>query len=444
MSDTRHLLQRVAGIRNRLEQPPVISNHADVILRDDPPQSEFDELPSHCHALNGQAHRLISHCRHTLAQLRDLDQWLPRTDDDSSDSIGINYRQCAAIVELCIRTIQHVPTDLDLQMRLCEGLNGVLDALDDRIVVLRSAVIRTEQANEQLASLAQLLTGLISGSTLTLEPFTALADAVVFDALQGAPLRVFQIDPISAATGDGIANEWLARHVAGHSLNVAQVAARIAKHTSVFHDQPRPVILASLLHDVGMLNVPFEIVAQPGALACDQRRELDQHANCGASIIEEQLTGPGALAESIRQHHTPFHSSQSPLARVLAVCDAYAAMLAVRPHRDAIEPPAALTEVQLHGQHGHFDPEAVRALRNLTIYPVGTAVELVDGDIGIVVAVHNDLPQSPIVEVLCDAMDQPVANTPICDLSLAPRSIRRCLPADERQLRLGLRFPQHA
>jgi HD-GYP domain-containing protein (c-di-GMP phosphodiesterase class II) len=274
------------------------------------------------------------------------------------------------MAEASARLLQCLPEEAATQMRLCEGLDGLLDALGDRIARLRSIVTVTEQVNEQIASLAQLLTGLISGSNLALEPFTALAEAVVTDARQGVPLKIHSIKNVSPACDEQIACEWLARHVASHSLNVANIVARVSAHSSMFCEQPMPAVLAALLHDVGMLATSFEIIAHPGELTVEQRRIVAEHTNHGARLVVEQLTGEGTLADAVRQHHERLDGSgyssglysPTPLARILAVCDVYAALIANRPHRPALSSELAETKLRLMAEHRQLDPTDVCAL----------------------------------------------------------------------------------
>src|SRR5439155_20453691 len=115
----------------------------------------------------------------------------------------------------------------------------------------------------------------------------------------------------------------------------------------------------------------------------------------------ERLAGPGYPDGLI-------DAQILPLARLLAVCDAYAAACCWRPHRPARDTRTALTDVLLLAEQGVLDRHFAERLLQLSFYPVGSAVELADGSIGVVVAVpagRRDLsaPARPVVALVVDA-----------------------------------------
>ena len=166
-----------------------------------------------------------------------------------------------------------------MQLRLCEGVEGVLAAAADRIGVLAAAAAQRRQRAERVDTLAHLLAGLHAGRAQALDPFTALADAVLADARQGAPLDFLDAGP--AATTPN----WLARHVAAHGLTVAQVVARLVTTDPELNRHPTGPVLAALVHDVGMLALPPTLLAKPTALDDGQRRMLERHPRAGAELV---------------------------------------------------------------------------------------------------------------------------------------------------------------
>src|SRR5206468_3894708 len=125
----------------------------------------------------------------------------------------------------------------------CEGLDGILGAVADRIGAVAAAAVQRRQDSERVDTLAHLLTGLPAGSSRTLDPFTALAEAIVYDARQGMPLRFLDAGP---ARPD---RDWLARHAAAHGLTAAQVVARLTRHVPDAARLGNSPVLAALLHD---------------------------------------------------------------------------------------------------------------------------------------------------------------------------------------------------
>src|SRR5262249_55410203 len=140
----------------------------------------------------------------------------------------------------------------------------------------------------------------------------------------------------------------------------------------------------------------------------------------------------------------------SALTRLLMVCDVYAAQCVPRPHRPARETRTALTDTLLMAEQGGLDRQHAERLLHLSFYPVGAAVELADGALGVVVASpggRRDLtaPARPVVVLLTDSQGRFLPCPRPLDLATADsRSIVRTLQPAERRQRLGGRYPEWA
>src|SRR5262249_55685993 len=140
----------------------------------------------------------------------------------------------------------------------------------------------------------------------------------------------------------------------------------------------------------------------------------------------------------------------SSLARLLPVCDTYAALCCPRPHRPSRESRTALTDTLLLAESGALDRGHAERLLQLSFYPVGSAVELADGSVAVGVATHfgrRDLntPSRPVVAILTDAQGQPLASPVHLDLAeCESRSIVRSLSPSERRELLGACYPEWA
>ena len=158
-------------------------------------------------------------------------------------------------------------------------------------------------------------------------------------------------------------------------------------------------VLAALLHDVGMLRVGPDVLADSGPLDIERRREVEAHARAGAEIIADRLPTFAGLAEVASGHHERpdgtgyplgLNGDQvSPLARLIAAADVYAAMCSARPHRPALDPRTALADTMLAADRGHLDRDAADNLLALGFYPAGTVVELADGTTGLVLTARD-------------------------------------------------------
>ena len=138
----------------------------------------------------------------------------------------------------------------------------------------------------------------------------------------------------------------------------------------------------------------------------------------------------------------------SPFARLIAVCDVYAALCAPRPHRPAFDTRTALTETLLLAEREYLDKSCAERLLLLTFYPVGTAVELNDGALGLVLETPADQegvtpPDRPLVHIVQGGPGVTQPWPSLVDLRTAKdRRILRALTVSEQRAKLGRRFPQ--
>jgi hypothetical protein len=482
MSETQTLLGKIAALRQRLEQAQGLANEAgsavsalvgdgarldvlrrkatagaehdalvDVALRQlgDPDAGPTKVFPAQ---LTARARRLIERGRELLARLRPLADHL-EPEAQSAQRPGASplarlYRETAAMTDSTLRMVQAFPDAPSAQLKLSEGLEAILGVVAQRVAVLTAAVARRRKWAERLDTLAGRLTALANGEPAELSPYTALAEALIAEAADGAPLRFLDHPPAQDP----------ARFVACHSLVVAQVAARLVRHDPELRPRAVEVVLAALVHDVGMLRVPPDLLAQPGPLDDAGRRAVEAHARAGADLVRRLVPEGAWLAEAAAAHHERLDGTGYPgglrdvqvssLARLLAVCDTYAALCCARPHRPARDTRTALTDTLLLAESGTLDKHHAERLLQMSFYPVGSAVELADGSAGVVVATHpgrRDLntPARPVVALLTDSQGQPLPAPLHLDLAQCEsRSVVRSLPDAERRELLGRHYPE--
>src|SRR6185312_7584082 len=267
------------------------------------------------------------------------------------------------------------------------------------------------------------------------------------DAQECGPLRFLEGNPCRPA-----------HFIACHSLTTARVMGRILRHDPELRGRPLDALLAALVHDVGMLRVPPEILAHSGPLDDEQRRAVESHCHQGVRMVAPLLLDAPWLAEAVSAHHERLDGTGypdglrefqiKPLTRLLAVCDVYASLCARRAHRAARQTRAALTDTLLLAEQGQLDRHYAECLLHLSFYPVGSVVELADGAVGVVVATpqpRRDLnsPARPVVALLMDGQGQPLPLPHHVDLAQceSPSIVRTLSTAESREL-LGGRFPE--
>jgi two-component system cell cycle response regulator len=163
-----------------------------------------------------------------------------------------------------------------------------------------------------------------------------------------------------------------------HSVEVSATAAALGQQLGLERAQLVEVELAALLHDVGKLRLPRELLAKPGKLSAEERRLVRFHPEWGAEMVA-RIPGLGAVALIVRLHHERpdglgyprgLTSERIPLgARIVSVCDAYGAMTSRRPYRARLHADAALAELARHAGT-QFDRDVVEALTKFVPLPV--------------------------------------------------------------------------
>jgi len=155
-----------------------------------------------------------------------------------------------------------------------------------------------------------------------------------------------------------------------HSKATAEWTRRLATAMGCDNDTTEFVTLCALLHDVGKISTPDTILLKPGALAEAEWEVMRDHSAAGARILN-QIPSLQRCAIVVRAHHERYDGAGYPdnllganipfEARVVAVADAFHAMISERPYREPIAPRTALQILQ-EGRAGQWDPEVVDAM----------------------------------------------------------------------------------
>ncbi|HUA10225.1 MAG TPA: HD-GYP domain-containing protein [Candidatus Acidoferrales bacterium] len=155
-----------------------------------------------------------------------------------------------------------------------------------------------------------------------------------------------------------------------HSKATAEWARRLATAMDCGDDSTEFIALCALLHDIGKISTPDHVLLKPAPLAVDEWDVMRDHSAAGARILN-QVPTLARCAIVVRAHHERFDGAGYPdglfgatipfEARVVAVADAFHAMISERPYRQAIAPRQALRILQ-DGRGSQWDPDVVDAM----------------------------------------------------------------------------------
>jgi putative nucleotidyltransferase with HDIG domain len=159
-------------------------------------------------------------------------------------------------------------------------------------------------------------------------------------------------------------------YTAGHQMRVSELATRVALELGFSEDRLEGVRVMGLLHDIGKIIVPAEILTKPSKLTDYEFLFIKNHSQAGYDILKE-IQFPWPVAAAVFQHHERLDGSGYPLglsgdrimmeAKILAVADVTESMSSHRPYRPALGTDAALEEI-MGNRAILYAPEAVDAL----------------------------------------------------------------------------------
>lgn len=154
-------------------------------------------------------------------------------------------------------------------------------------------------------------------------------------------------------------------YTAGHQKNVSDLARSIAMELKLPEEQVDGIRMAGLIHDLGKIQIPAEILSKPGRLTQIEFELIKSHSQIGSNILRD-IEFPWPLSDIILQHHERIDGSGYPRglkgddilieAKIIAIADVVEAMMTHRPYRAALGLKIALDEIEKN-KGNHFDPE---------------------------------------------------------------------------------------
>ncbi len=157
-------------------------------------------------------------------------------------------------------------------------------------------------------------------------------------------------------------------YTAGHQKRVATLALAIAREMGFNRKRLDILRIAAILHDIGKINLPSEILCKPGKLADCEFNLIKIHSEAGYDILKK-IDFPDIVAEIVYQHHEKMDGSGYPLglkgtdilleARILNVADVVEAISSNRPYRPALGVGEALREIE-ENNNNQYDRDTTK------------------------------------------------------------------------------------
>lgn len=197
-----------------------------------------------------------------------------------------------------------------------------------------------------------------------------------------------------------------------HSVNVCILSLAVGRHLGLEKGDLDQLGLGAILHDIGKMLVPGELLNKPGRLSEGEFNLMRKHTELGKDVLAGMKCVKEPALKVVLEHHERFDGSGYHMrlsgsgihlyARIAGVADVYDAMTSNRVYQKGMRPEDALKRLY-HSRGSLFDPELVeRLIKCLGVYPIGTCVELNTGEAAIVNMINHSHPLKPRVLLIAD------------------------------------------
>lgn len=203
-----------------------------------------------------------------------------------------------------------------------------------------------------------------------------------------------------------------------HSLNVAILVTNLGLASGYGRSRLVDLCAAALVHDIGMLKIPQEIIEKPGKLTKKEYELVKKHPIYGIRFLNNIIDSTKTESEVVYQHHEKKDGTGYPEgkrgdeiskhAQIVSIAEVYEALTHPRPFRSYRIIPFKAVKMIIQETGSHFDPQLVKVFFNcITPYPIGSYVLLYTNEIGRVIRVNKNLPLRPHIEIVLDSEGKP-------------------------------------
>lgn len=218
------------------------------------------------------------------------------------------------------------------------------------------------------------------------------------------------------------------QYTAQHSVNVCVLTLAFGRHLGLPQDELNLLGTGALLHDIGKLRTPLEILNKPERLTAHELEIIKGHPEEGRRILEQSRKMADAVLDIAYSHHERMQGHGYPRrlqgerishwSRMVAIVDVYDAITSDRAYHHGLGAGDALGRMY-EWKTRDFDPGLLdEFIRCIGVYPVGSLVEMTSGEVGIVLSAQEKRRLRPKVMLIRDERGNPYHPSRICDLTL--------------------------
>lgn len=216
-------------------------------------------------------------------------------------------------------------------------------------------------------------------------------------------------------------------YTAEHSLRVCILALSMGRHLGMAEEELQVLGIGGMLHDVGKMRIPLDILNKPGELTAKEAEIVKKHVPLGVEVLERTAGIPEAAIDVARSHHERYDGTGyihgrkgdqiSEFGLIGGIVDYYDAVTSDRAYHNGMSPHEALKimyELRDKAFHGGLMEEFIRCMG---IYPIGSVVEMNTGEVGVVVTLNRVRRLRPRVVMVLQPNNSPYPRPVTVDLA---------------------------
>lgn len=275
-------------------------------------------------------------------------------------------------------------------------------------------------------------------SRITFDKTTQYINQALEDARLGVSIDTKQAkrlvsDLTDQVLGSSNALVWLTflknrdEYTANHCVNVCVLAISFGRCLGLDKQQLNQVGLGGLLHDLGKMKTPDEILNKPGKLTPEEFNIMKQHPELGFKLLKEEKDLSMEVLDVVLHHHERKNGCGYPdalpehkiplLTQIVAIVDVYDAVTSDRCYHDGISPYDALNKIYKWAEND-FNRELIESfIKCLGIYPIGSLVELDNGLVGVVISASKSTRLRPMIMLILDKNKHPFKKRKILNMA---------------------------
>jgi putative nucleotidyltransferase with HDIG domain len=217
-----------------------------------------------------------------------------------------------------------------------------------------------------------------------------------------------------------------------HSMNVCILCIAFGRHLGLRREQLQFLGVGALLHDIGKMRVPLEILNKPGKLTDDEFTIMKNHVLFAAGILEKTAGFSPRSMKVVMEHHERFTGGGYPqglsgenismLGQLAAIVDVYDAITSDRVYHNHMHPHDAIKKMYEWSARDFNKGLLEKFIKCIGIYPLGSLVEVNHADLGIVISSNEGNALKPAVMLVLDELGQPHEEPKVIDLMQKDKS----------------------